>query len=160
MAPVWQATWTSDFGVPDILMMRSLAERAPMLFRKNVVSVDVLTQSEEAVLEVITGCFAQAGGVPELGLGNAEVCSPYPAVPASCVLLISPSWPHAGECDFQYVDESPDVVRKRAVVLVALNCHAVGHVDPRDAGHCGRRSEQLIRVRCGRKRARIASSTA
>ena len=32
-------------------MMRSLAERAPMLFRKNVVSVDILTQSEEEVLE-------------------------------------------------------------------------------------------------------------
>ena len=67
------ATWTLDFGVPEIIMMRSLAERAPMLFRKNVVSVDILTRSEEQVLEVITGCFAQAGGVPELGLGNAEV---------------------------------------------------------------------------------------
>jgi len=54
-------------------MMRSLAERAPMLFRKNVISVDILTQSEEQVLEAITGCFSQSGGVPELGLGNAEV---------------------------------------------------------------------------------------
>ena len=49
-----------------MLMMRALAERAPMLFRKNVVSVDILTESEEQVLEVITGCFAQAGGVPSL----------------------------------------------------------------------------------------------
>jgi len=67
------ANWTEEFGVPEIIMMRSLADRAPMLFRKNVVSVDVLKETEEQVLEVITGCFAQAGGVPELGLGNAEV---------------------------------------------------------------------------------------
>ena len=67
------ANWTHSFGVPEMLMMRSLAERAPMLFRKNVISVDILTQSEEEVLEAITGCFAQSGGVPELGLGNAEV---------------------------------------------------------------------------------------
>ena len=73
VANLSEANWTNDFGVPEMLMMRALAERAPMLFRKNVVSVDILTESEEQVLEVITGCFAQAGGVPELGLGNAEV---------------------------------------------------------------------------------------
>jgi len=38
-----------------------------------VVSVDILTDSEEKTLEVITGCFSQQSGVPELGLGNAEV---------------------------------------------------------------------------------------
>jgi hypothetical protein len=68
-----RANWTHDFGTPEIIMMRSLAERAPMLFKKNIISVDIMTQSEEEVLEAITGCFAQAGGVPELGLGNAEV---------------------------------------------------------------------------------------
>ena len=73
IANLSKANWTFDFGVPEIIMMRSLAERAPMLFRKNIVSVDILTRSEEEMLEVITGCFAQAGGVPELGLGNAEV---------------------------------------------------------------------------------------
>ena len=26
-----RANWTFDFGVPEIIMMRSLAERAPML---------------------------------------------------------------------------------------------------------------------------------
>ena len=30
-----------------------------MLFRKNVISVDILTQNEEDVLELITGCFSQ-----------------------------------------------------------------------------------------------------
>ena len=68
-----EANWTMEFGVPEMIMMRSLAERAPMLFRQNVVSVDILTNSEEKVLEVVSSCFAQAGGVPELGLGNAEV---------------------------------------------------------------------------------------
>jgi len=73
IANLSEANWTLDMGAPDVLMMRALAERAPMLFRKNVISVDILTQSEEEVLESITGCFSQAGGVPELGLGNAEV---------------------------------------------------------------------------------------
>ena len=44
---------------------------APMLFRKNVISVDILTQSEEDVLEMITGCFSQVmclGLVPCLAL--------------------------------------------------------------------------------------------
>ena len=71
IANLSKANWTQDFGVPEMMMMKTLAERAPQLFRKNVVSVDILTESEETVLEVITGCFAQAGGVPELGLGNA-----------------------------------------------------------------------------------------
>jgi hypothetical protein len=73
IASLSKANWVIDFGVPEMMMMKTLAERAPQLFRKNVVSVDILTDSEEATLEVITGCFAAVGGVPELGLGNAEV---------------------------------------------------------------------------------------
>jgi len=68
-----RANWTIDFGAPEVLMMRSLAERAPQLFRKSVVSVDILVESEEQVLDQITSCFATTGGVPALGLGNAEV---------------------------------------------------------------------------------------
>ena len=73
IANLSKANWVNDFGTPEIMMMRTLADRAPQLFRKNVVSVDILTQSEEEALEVITGCFSMSGGVPELGLGNAEV---------------------------------------------------------------------------------------
>ena len=73
IANLSKANWVHDFGVPEILMMKGLADRAPQLFRKHVVSVDILTDSEEQMLEMITGCFAAAGGVPELGLGNAEV---------------------------------------------------------------------------------------
>ena len=54
------------------MMMKGLADRAPQLFRKHVVSVDILTDSEERMLEVITGCFATTGGI-RAGLGNAEV---------------------------------------------------------------------------------------
>ena len=73
IANLSSANWTKDFGTPEVMMMRTLASRAPQLFRKNVVSVDILTESEEQTLEVISSCFSMAGGVPELGLGNAEV---------------------------------------------------------------------------------------
>jgi len=73
IATLSAANWTIDFGAPEVLMMRSLAERAPQLFRKSIVSVDILTESEEQVIDVITSCFATSGGVPALGLGNAEV---------------------------------------------------------------------------------------
>ena len=57
-------------------MMRSLAERAPMLFRKNVISVDILTESEEEVLDAVTG-----------------VCGPCVARPvrpaaAACIMMM------------------------------------------------------------------------
>ena len=73
LACVSRANWTLGFGAPEVIMMRSLAERAPQLFRKSIVSVDVLVESEEQVLDTITSCFATTGGVPALGLGNAEV---------------------------------------------------------------------------------------
>jgi len=68
-----KANWVHDFGAPEVIMMRGLAERAPKLFRKQIVSVDIMSNNEEETLEVITGCFASTDGVPELGLGNAEV---------------------------------------------------------------------------------------
>jgi hypothetical protein len=73
IANLSKANWINHLGVPEMIMMKGLADRAPQLFRKQIVSVDILTDSEEQTLEVITGCFAQTGGVPELGLGNAEV---------------------------------------------------------------------------------------
>jgi len=74
IANLSKANWSSEFGVSEMIMMKNLAERAPHLFRKHVVSVDIMSNSMEEVLETITGCFssAAAGGVPELGLGNAE----------------------------------------------------------------------------------------
>lgn len=73
IATLSRSNWVRDFGVPEVLMMRSLAERAPALFRKHVISVDILTDSEQQAMELITGCFAAANGAPEVGVGNAEI---------------------------------------------------------------------------------------
>ena len=54
-------------------MMKELAQRAPMLLRTTVVAVDVMKDSSEETLSVLTCCFAGGGGVPELGLGEAEM---------------------------------------------------------------------------------------
>ena len=65
--------WANSFGLPEIMMMKELTERAPQLFRRTIVACDLVNDSAEDVLETLTSCFAGgAGGVPELGLGNAE----------------------------------------------------------------------------------------
>ncbi|KAL1524658.1 hypothetical protein AB1Y20_019545 [Prymnesium parvum] len=65
--------WAKSFGIPEVVMMRDLAERAPQLFRKTVVTVDMVADTAEDVLETLTACFASgAGGVPELGLAGAD----------------------------------------------------------------------------------------
>ena len=71
-----------------VLIFQTLAERAPQLFRKTVVSVDLLLDNDEKMLQTITGCFSGSGsGVPELGLGNAEIVVMYSAW--SLVLTLS-----------------------------------------------------------------------
>ena len=64
--------WAKDFGLPEILMMKELHQRAPMLLRNTCMQVDLLEDGSEKVLSVLTCCFAGGGGVPELGLGPAE----------------------------------------------------------------------------------------
>jgi len=65
--------WASTFGIAEIMIMRELNLRAPVHTRKAVVSVDVIRDSAESVLQVVTNCFAAAAGdLPELGLGSAE----------------------------------------------------------------------------------------
>jgi ABC-type multidrug transport system fused ATPase/permease subunit len=74
MEVVSKENWANNFGMPEVMMMRELAQRAPQLFRKTIVSVDLVNDTAEDVLETLTSCFAGgAGGVPELGLGNAEI---------------------------------------------------------------------------------------
>jgi hypothetical protein len=66
--------WTQGFGLREIVIMNELKKRAPMHLRKAVVSVDILKDSAEEVLHVVTGCFAAAtGNLPELGLRGAEI---------------------------------------------------------------------------------------
>lgn len=65
--------WATNFGVADIVRMKELYKRAPSVFRKAVVSVDVLSDSAEDVVQVVSGCFANgASQLPELGLRSAE----------------------------------------------------------------------------------------
>ena len=53
-----------------MLPSQSLAERAPHLFRKKIISVDLLLDNDEKMLQIITGCFSGTGG------GVPEVCTP------------------------------------------------------------------------------------
>ncbi len=72
--------WTKTFGIPEIMMFRELMQRAPLLFQKTIVVVDLVKDSAEEVLSTVTGCFASsASGVPELGIGNAETAVVYNA---------------------------------------------------------------------------------
>lgn len=65
--------WTETFGLPEIMGMKQLKARAPNIFRKTVVSVDLIHDTEDEILETITACFSAVdGGLPELGLGDAE----------------------------------------------------------------------------------------
>jgi len=64
--------WAKNFGLPEILMMKELHQRAPMLLRNTCCMVDLLEDGSEQVLSVLTCCFSGGGGVPELGLGEAE----------------------------------------------------------------------------------------
>ena len=72
--------WTQTFGIPEIMMFRELMQRAPMLFQKTIVVVDLVKDSAEEVLSIVTGCFASSStGVPELGIGDAETAVVYNA---------------------------------------------------------------------------------
>ena len=71
-----------------------LMQRAPMLFQKTIVVVDLVKDSAEDVLSTVTGAFASSStGVPELGIGDAETAVVYNAwkrhmvLHANCVEL-------------------------------------------------------------------------
>ena len=50
--------WAKAFGLPEIMMMKELAVRAPQLFRRTIVTCDLVHDSAEDVLETLTSCFA------------------------------------------------------------------------------------------------------
>lgn len=65
-------SWVKEFGFSYFVWMQDLQERAPAIIKEGIVSVDILTASAEDVLHVVTGCFASAPRMPELGLRTAE----------------------------------------------------------------------------------------
>jgi hypothetical protein len=67
------AEWTRQFGLPEIHMLKELNQRAPMLLKNTIVSVDLMEDNSEQVLSVLVTCFSGGGGIPELGLGEAEM---------------------------------------------------------------------------------------
>lgn len=67
--------WAKEFGLPEVLMLEELHGRAPMLLHTSVRNVNLIEDNVERVLETLVVCFSGGGGVPELGLGEAEsVC--------------------------------------------------------------------------------------
>ena len=64
--------WAKNFGLPEILMMKELHQRAPTLLRNTCCAVDALEDGSEQVLSVLTCCFSGGSGVPELGLVRAR----------------------------------------------------------------------------------------
>ena len=67
-------SWMRAFGLPEILMLFELWQRASDFLLRQVSMADVMKKSAEELLDVFTASFSSnAGGVPELGLGNAEI---------------------------------------------------------------------------------------
>jgi len=66
--------WMTNFGLPEILMLFEIWQRAPDFLLRQLQTADVMKKNAEQLLDLFTGCFStNAGGIPELGLGNAEI---------------------------------------------------------------------------------------
>jgi len=65
--------WSSNFGVTEINILKELNQRAPQLLRKTITQVDLLNDTSEEVLAMLSNCFSGGTSMPELGLGEAEV---------------------------------------------------------------------------------------
>ena len=67
-------SWMANFGLPEILMIFEIWQRAPEFLLRQLQTADVMKKNAEQLLDLFTGCFSSAaGGIPELGLGNAEI---------------------------------------------------------------------------------------
>ena len=69
----YQEPWMRNFGLPEVMLLFETWQRSPDFLLKSIVTADVMRFSAEALLDLFTACFSGgAGGIPELGLGNAE----------------------------------------------------------------------------------------
>lgn len=65
--------WKANFGLPEVLTLFEIWQRAPDFLLRQLQTADVMKRSAESLLDLFTGCFSSGGGgIPELGLGNAE----------------------------------------------------------------------------------------
>ena len=55
-------SWASEIGMPEILMMKELMARAPALFQTTIVTVDLLEDNAESVLQTLTAAFEGVAG--------------------------------------------------------------------------------------------------
>ena len=46
------AAWTKLFGLPEIVMLKELHQRAPVLLKNTIMSVDVMADASEQVLSL------------------------------------------------------------------------------------------------------------
>ena len=44
------AAWTNLFGLPEIVLLKELHQRAPVLLKNTIMSVDVIADTSEQVL--------------------------------------------------------------------------------------------------------------
>ena len=45
-----EAAWTKLFGLPEIVMLKELQQRSPVLLKNTIMSVDVIADTSEQVL--------------------------------------------------------------------------------------------------------------
>ena len=65
-------TWMRAFGLPEILLLFEMWQRAPTFLMRQIQMADVMKKSAEALLSIFTDTFSNgASAVPELGLGPA-----------------------------------------------------------------------------------------
>ena len=66
--------WARSFGIPEIMKLTQVNTQEPRLFKKTVVVADLVHDSPEDMLAIVSGCFANMDMVSlELGHGNANL---------------------------------------------------------------------------------------
>ena len=72
--------WARSFGIPEIMKLTQVHMQEPRLFKKTVVVADLVHDTPEDMLAIVSGCFANTDMVSlELGHGNANLKVTYEA---------------------------------------------------------------------------------
>ncbi|GMI05119.1 hypothetical protein TrVE_jg12256 [Triparma verrucosa] len=81
--------WAYKFGLSEIDLCNDVLSRSPLLFDSYIISADIISMSQEDVLNTVSQVFSDGGksGIPELGVGNAEDLVVYNAWQRHVVLF-------------------------------------------------------------------------